>query len=435
MNLKTSKSSDIPAQPIRAIDYGYLFRSLPDAYMLLDLDDPSYTIVDVNEARERLTGVTREQSVGKSLFEVFPDIHERFQKKDNEAVRRLLRRLVRTRRPEQLELLRYQLTDAHGKRQTRYRQTTYQIVPSSGAPQFILVVSQDVTERRDLQAQVALARQQDRLNRQASKLLQERNDELEAINRTKAEFVALASHQLRTPATAVKQYLGMVLQGYVGEISDVQAEMLGKAFESNERQIHIINQILNAARADTGSLVMAPVRTDLRLLVQAIAVDIEPELAARRHRFTVRVPSEPVMVQADLGYLRMAIENIVHNAGVYTPNGGTISMVLERTSRQARVKVSDTGVGIKKADLDKLFVKFSRIHNPLSVQAGGSGIGLYLTAEIVRLHGGSMGVESRIHHGSTFTLSLPLAPDTVKKRSSSGNMRTGLQLDRQKHVQ
>ena len=87
-------------------------------------------------------------------------------------------------------------------------------------------------------------------------MLQRRNEELKAISRSKDEFVALASHQLRTPATAVKQYIGMVLQGYVGDITEEQSDVLTKAFESNERQIQIINQILSAARADTGRLVM-----------------------------------------------------------------------------------------------------------------------------------------------------------------------------------
>jgi len=307
----------------------------------------------------------------------------------------------------------------------------------------------DITERHDLQAQVELGRRQDRLNRQAARILQERNDELEAISRTKDEFVALASHQLRTPATAVKQYLGMVLQGYVGEITDMQAEMLGKAFESNERQIHIINQILNAARVDTGSLVMAPVPMDLSMLVRAIATDMEGELARRKHVFQVHVPPRPVPVAADMGYLRMAIENILHNASVYTPEGGTIAMKLERVGGRAVLSIADTGVGIKKTDLNKLFVKFSRIHNALSVQAGGSGIGLYLTAEIVRLHGGSVSVESKIRRGTTFAISLPLAHNTghtqavgrqtagemKKQRPPGANMRSGLQPRAQNPVQ
>jgi signal transduction histidine kinase len=273
----------------------------------------------------------------------------------------------------------------------------------------------DITERRDLQAQVELARRQDQLNRRESKILQKRNEELETISRTKDEFVALASHQLRTPATAVKQYLGMVLQGYVGDISEIQTEMLHKAFESNERQIQIINQILNAARVDTGRLAMTTMPIDMVALVRGIADDMRPSLEQRGHTFTVILPKKPLHVLADIGYLRMAIENVLHNASVYTPEGGgVITLRLSQQDERVSMSVTDTGVGIKKADISKLFTKFSRIHNPLSVQAGGSGIGLYLTAEIVRLHGGTVTVQSKIKQGTTFAILLPLEHNSSK---------------------
>jgi len=266
----------------------------------------------------------------------------------------------------------------------------------------------DITEQRDLQAQIELARRQDRLNQQAARILQQRNEELEAISRSKDEFVALASHQLRTPATAVKQYIGMMLQGYVGDISDEQTDVLAKAFESNERQIQIINQILSAARADTGRLVLTSMPIDLRALVQGVVTDMVASLQQHGHTFTLNLPNRPVRVAADLGYLRMAIENVLHNANVYTPKGGRITVKLTQVDKRCTLDIQDTGVGIRKADLGKLFVKFSRIHNPLSVEAGGSGIGLYLTAEIVRLHGGTVEVNSSLGKGSTFAISLPL---------------------------
>ncbi len=277
------------------------------------------------------------------------------------------------------------------------------------AEQTLSGVIVDVTERRDLQAQVELARKQDQLNRQAAKILQERNEELEAIARTKDEFVALASHQLRTPATAVKQYLGMVLQGYAGELNEVQTEMLGKAFDGNERQLQIITQILNAARVDTGRLVMAPVRLDLRALVQGAGNDLRSSFEQRNHTFKLVMPERPVTVFGDQTYLRMAIENIMHNATVYTPEDGSITVTLKTRRNQCELSIADTGVGIRKEDMSKLFEKFSRIHNPLSVAAGGSGIGLYLASEIVRLHGGKIEVESKWRSGTIFAIWLPLA--------------------------
>lgn len=278
----------------------------------------------------------------------------------------------------------------------------------------------DLTEQHSLQEQVEEARKKYKLNQRMTRILQQRNEELEAISRSKDEFVALASHQLRTPATAVKQYIGMVLQGYVGDINEEQADVLARAFESNERQIQIINQILSAARADTGKLVMMSVPIDLGELVEGIAADMDEIFKQRQQTFSVAAPKKPVIVECDIGYLRMAIENVIHNANVYTPIGGSVTLRLRKVGSKSVLSVSDTGVGIKNADIGKLFVKFSRIHNPLSVEAGGSGIGLYLAAEIVRLHGGELAVNSQVGKGSTFAISLPLMQNKESESRAKG---------------
>jgi PAS domain S-box-containing protein len=267
-------------------------------------------------------------------------------------------------------------------------------------------VTVDVTERRDLQAQIELARRQDRLNRQEAKMLQLRNDELQALSRSKDEFVALASHQLRTPATAVKQYLGMVLQGYAGEVSSLQRDMLDKAFESNERQLQIINQILNAARADTGKLVMTPAPFDIVAMVRGVAEEQRSQLRDHDHKLILRVPAKSRTFIGDSGYLRMAVENLISNADKYTPEGGTVTVSLRDRWGSIRIVIRDTGVGIAPEDISKLFTKFSRIHNQLSIKAGGSGIGLYLASEIIKLHGGKLGVLSKVGKGTTFTIDL-----------------------------
>ncbi len=322
-------------------------------------------------------------------------------KEDRERVKRALRHAISSHGTFDTEF-RIVLND-----KTRWVIGRGRALDHHGSSRFSGVIV-DVTERRDLQAQIDLARRQDRLNRAEAKLLQERNDELQAISRTKDEFVALASHQLRTPATAVKQYLGMVLQGYVGEITTLQTEMLAKAFESNERQIEIINQILNAARADTGKLAMLMAPLDLVALVRGVTDEMRPQVKKREHKLVVKLPDSPQTIQADTAYLRMAIENLLSNADKYTPEAGTITVTLRRTDHSLRLSVKDTGVGILKENFSKLFVKFSRVHNPLSIQAGGSGIGLYLAGEIVRLHGGRVEVSSVIEKGTTFTIVFPV---------------------------
>lgn len=525
--------------PFPRLDYHTLFLQLPAQYMIVRADDPAYTFVDASDAYLEMTGVPRKRLGDRPLFDIFPDVSEKYKRTGVSDLQEVLRTVIRTKAKIEMETFRYDIADSNGDFIEKYWQPTYyplldtkgsvefivsyskdvtdelrkarelrelqeqleealgigqvgswlweveegvvvtnktlaqilgidteqaligipvqrfidaihfedrqrvlreinasisdgvnfeseyRIVSSTGVTHWVLArgrlkinetghvasfpgVIMDITERHNFEEQIENARLREELNKGEAELLQKRNEELEALSRTKDEFVALASHQLRTPATAVKQYVGMVLQGYVGEVTPTQADMLERAFLSNERQIQIINQILNAARVDTGRLVMSCAPLDVRAQLIGIVEEMRPSIEAKGHALEASLKGKSVTVWADAAYLRMAIENVIHNASIYTPVPGKIGISLKVASKHAEIAVSDNGVGIKKTDIGKLFTKFSRIHNPLSVQAGGSGIGLYLTAEILRLHGGTIAVESKIHKGTTFTIRLPL---------------------------
>lgn len=543
MNSRTSKSNaaaTLPQHPdLPTLDYRALFHVLPDRYIIFRADDPDFTFVEVSKGHSEMTGVSRENIVGRPFFDVFPDVSEKYKRTGVSDMAEAFRRVIRTKLPQVFSVIRYDIADENGDFVEKYwRPAHYPLFDAQGNVAFIVqssydvteelsvaqklrdtqaqledalsfgkvgswlwdierdivvasrtmadlfgidpdeaaiglpghvyqsyihsedrkrvlketnrairtgtgfeseyrIISQhgrthwvlarghlevgkngqtarfsgivvDMTERHNFELQIEEARISDELIRRESNLLQKRNEELETLARTKDEFVALASHQLRTPATAVKQYLGMVLQGYAGEVSDVQADMLDRAFQSNERQIQIINQILNAARVDTGRLVMTPAPLDLHAQLQGIVEEMRQAIEQKGHDFRVKLGTKPAKVYADAGYLRMALENIIHNASIYTPAPGRIEVTLKCLAKRVEISVRDNGVGIKQADIKKLFTKFTRIHNALSVEAGGSGIGLYLTAEIVRLHGGTITVDSKIRVGTTFTVSLPL---------------------------
>ncbi len=381
-------------------DFREIFHQLPQRKIILRIDDPVFTIEEATASYVQATGFNRDDIIGKSYFEVFPDFTRRYKQTGVSDLAEVFRKVIRTNKPLTQRVFRYDLPDQNkpGKSIEYYWKTThYPLHSADGEVTHILQVSRDTTAE-------VLA---DRELREA-RLQQQRNIELQELGRTKNEFVALASHQLRTPATAVKQYLGMVLQGYVGPVDKVQEELLAKAFESNERQIQIINQILNAARADTGKLIMTLEDFDFTEMVRVITEEMRHAVEARGHAFKVKLPVAAIHIHGDRGYLRMAIENLINNARIYTADGGTVIVSLSATRAKAKLAVQDTGVGIRKKDLSKLFAKFSRIHNELSVQAGGSGIGLYLAAEIMRLHQGTIDVASAVGKGTTFTITLPV---------------------------
>src|ERR1700757_2436287 len=220
------------------------------------------------------------------------------------------------------------------------------------------------------------------------------------------ELLSLASHQLRTPATGVKQYLGMVLQGFAGELSEKQRTYLERAYASNNRQLGVINDILHLAKLETGRIVLSERKFDLAKMVRDV-VDEQREVADKGGiAMYLNAPSTGMII-GDSHMLRMVIENLVSNAIKYTHEGGTVTVKLIRRGNRWSLVVKDTGVGIAKSDFNKLFKQFTRINNSRSEQVTGTGVGLYLAYHLTVLHGGSISVTSAKGKGSTFTVKLP----------------------------
>jgi PAS domain S-box-containing protein len=227
------------------------------------------------------------------------------------------------------------------------------------------------------------------------------------LERAKDEFISLASHQLRTPATGVKQYLGMVLQGFAGDITDTQREMLVKAFESNERQLRIISDLLRVAHVDAGKIALKRSKTELGALIDDVVGEQSTIFAQRKQSLAFNRPSTDILAYIDQDAIRMVFENIIDNAGKYSPEGSQITITIEEFPESVQVSITDQGVGIGPRDKNKVFEKFSRIDNPLSVHAGGTGIGLYWAKKIIDLHRGRITYKSKLRKGTTFTVFLP----------------------------
>lgn len=227
------------------------------------------------------------------------------------------------------------------------------------------------------------------------------------LNQAKDEFISVASHQLRTPATGVKQYIGMLLEGMFGELTPAQEQILEKAYDSNERQLKIVSDLLKVARVDAGKVILKEIEVDMNTLLADI-VGEESEITRQRGQKVEFTPSSvPATAWIDKDTIRMVFENLIDNASKYSEEGQIIRVAVRVRKRSVTVKVADRGVGINEEDMGRLFEKFSRIHNPLSTQAGGSGLGLYWAKKIVDLHNGTIEVESRPGGGTVFFVHLP----------------------------
>ena len=229
------------------------------------------------------------------------------------------------------------------------------------------------------------------------------------VQQAKDDLLALASHQLRTPATGVKQYVGMVLAGYAGGLTEEQEMMLKKADESNERQLEIINQLLYVAKADAGQLKVDAEKFNITDVMQQVIDEQSDHAESREIRVRFKKP-RAIGVISDERHIRMILENLLSNAIKYSPPGKVVDVYFNNWRDRVAVHVTDRGVGISQADQDQLFKKFSRIDNRLTRRVGGSGIGLFLSQQLAQANQGEIIVKSELNKGSTFTLHLPKRP-------------------------
>lgn len=239
------------------------------------------------------------------------------------------------------------------------------------------------------------------------------------LNRAKDEFISLASHQLRTPATGVKQYLGMVLEGFVGELTESQCAILKKANESNERQLRIVSDLLKVAQVDAGKVKLRKDSVNVVSLINDVIKE-QRETFKRRQQAVVFEPEQPELtLHFDRDTIRMVLENLIDNASKYSGENKTVTVQVADASDEARITIIDNGVGIKPEDQGRLFEKFSRIDNPLSTQVGGTGLGLYWAKKIVDLHQGRVSFHSEVNKGTAFTIHLPKLASAAMLESSS----------------
>ncbi len=237
------------------------------------------------------------------------------------------------------------------------------------------------------------------------KLARERQLEVQSA---KDDLLSLASHQLRTPATIVKQHIGLLLQNYGGKITKHQREILDTAYTGNQRQLEIINQFLEVARLDSGRIKLRKKRVNVNKLLDDL-IKLQQKLVAKRgQKILVKLPKKAPIVMADPQYLPMALENLLSNASKYTPSRGRITLQVRKSSNELLIAISDNGIGIPADELDSIFDKFTRLDNDFTADGDGSGIGLYLTKQIIELHGGNIDVESTPGNGSKFTVHLPI---------------------------
>jgi len=234
------------------------------------------------------------------------------------------------------------------------------------------------------------------------------------IERMKTEFVSIAAHQLRTPISAIKWTLRMILDGDLGPISDEQRDFLEKTYKSNERMIGLINDLLNVTRIEEGRLLFDLVPVDLGETIQSLLGAYAEILKQKSIKLQFTKPKEKLpQVMVDIEKIMLVVSNLLENAIKYTPAGGKIFLEISSNGKGIEVSVRDTGIGIMKSQQDRIFTKYFRGSNAMHTETEGTGLGLFIAKNIVETHGGKIWFSSQEGSGTTFYFSLPAAGDSA----------------------
>lgn len=230
----------------------------------------------------------------------------------------------------------------------------------------------------------------------------------EEINKMKSELIALVSHQLRTPLSAVKWSIKMLLDGDLGKITEEQRNILAKGYRSNERMIHLVNDLLNISRIEEGRFQYKFVSASIEDLIESTVQEFSYSLKEKRMALKFEKPPKPFLeVRMDPSKIHVVLQNILNNAVNYTPSGGKIEIQIKPLSKELEISIKDSGMGIPKNQQAKLFTKFFRADNAIRMQTEGSGLGLFIAKNIIERHKGRIWAKSEENEGSTFYFTLP----------------------------
>ncbi|HSX28903.1 MAG TPA: HAMP domain-containing sensor histidine kinase [Candidatus Saccharimonadales bacterium] len=238
-----------------------------------------------------------------------------------------------------------------------------------------------------------------------------------ALDTAKNEFLALASHQLRTPISAISWFTEMLLHGDAGTLNDTQQDYITQVYQSNQRSAAIVDAIITVSSLQTGTLATHLEPIDLVVLCRRVVRDQKKGMpqAEEVHITEHYTPNLPT-VHGDAALMRIIVKNLFSNALKYTPSGGNVTVTVDKvkdaltvTSRGSlRITVADTGYGIPKSQQPKIFAKLFRATNIKAKDTDGTGLGLYIVKAILTQVGGRISFVSEENKGSTFTVLLPL---------------------------
>lgn len=239
--------------------------------------------------------------------------------------------------------------------------------------------------------------------------LEEAKKREEEVSRMKSEFLSITAHQLRTPLSALKWVLRMSLEGDVGKLNKGQREWLEKGYDANERMITLVNDLLDVVRIEEGRFDYKFRNVQPEKLLGKMVDDIKIIAEQEGVEVAFHKPSRAIpQVSLDAEKFRLAFMNILDNAIQYTPKGGRVDVEITWQD-EILVVVRDTGIGVPEKQRARLFTKFFRAANAVRMQTSGSGLGLFISKNIIEKHGGKVWIESEEGKGTSVYFTIPVS--------------------------
>ncbi|MFA6193866.1 MAG: HAMP domain-containing sensor histidine kinase [Parcubacteria group bacterium] len=226
------------------------------------------------------------------------------------------------------------------------------------------------------------------------------------LDQAKTEFVGLASHQLRTPLTAVSWFTEMLLKKDFGNLNEKQEDYLSEIYAGNQKMIDLVDDLLNTSRIDMGTIKVKPELINLVEIMESILSEFLPQISQKNISIEKKFSRNLPLVKIDPEHLEIVFQNILSNAVKYTPPKGKIAIEMRRQNSHILVKIADNGWGIPAAQQKKIFTKLFRADNVRKKDTEGTGLGLYIARSIIKKSGGKIWFESKENKGTTFYITL-----------------------------
>jgi signal transduction histidine kinase len=249
--------------------------------------------------------------------------------------------------------------------------------------------------------------------------LKEYKEREQIISSMKSEFISIAAHQLRTPLSAIKWTLRLMMDGDVGAITPDQKLFLERGYEANEKIINLVGDLLNVSRIEEGRFGYVFEVSDIIKLIK----DTIKEFDVKAKERDIKIVFEPgenkvINLKMDTSRINLALNNLLDNALKYSLPKGSVIVNLKEEGPFLKLSVSDSGVGIPKTSMDRMFHKFFRAENVIKLQTEGSGLGLFIVKNIIERHGGKIWVESEENKGTTFFFTLPIKESLIPDKET-----------------